>query len=206
MNRPPHGRIWTTDHDNWWQVDGRTDGPSILWTESDDRPRLFLIDGRTDGQKSVRRGLLPGSKLGCPAFSGGIWDCAYQITHENEIERFKLVYLRIVWSSPGQSGSNRLAKTIVGKIFQSWWCFYFRSVWEKIITLGWRWFFHDFHDLNCLEVKECDFTLNSIQFLLLFDLWHRCDLPCITISSRTSFFIRKPRPHRHPFFVQNTKL
>ena len=151
MDRPPkdslpHGRIWTTDHDNSWQVDGRTDGPSILWTESDDRPRLFLIDGRTDGQKSVRRGLLPGSKLGCPAFSGGIWDCAYQITHENEIERFKLVYLRIVWSSPGQSGSNRLAKTIVGKIFQSWWCFYFRSVWEKIITLGWRWFFHDFHD------------------------------------------------------------
>ena len=33
---PPHGQIWTTDHDNLWQVDGgvRSDG----WT-------VYLMDG-----------------------------------------------------------------------------------------------------------------------------------------------------------------
>ena len=29
MDRSPHGRIWMTDNDNLWRVDGRTDEPFI---------------------------------------------------------------------------------------------------------------------------------------------------------------------------------
>ena len=38
--------IRTTHHDNLWQVDGLTKNPSTSWMISDDRPWLFVLDGR----------------------------------------------------------------------------------------------------------------------------------------------------------------
>ena len=60
IDRPPHRRIWTVDHDNLSSVkkvddrrskfplDGRkwTNRPSTLWTDLDDSPWLFAIGGR----------------------------------------------------------------------------------------------------------------------------------------------------------------
>ena len=40
------GRRTMIIYDRWTEVDGRTDGLSISWTDSDDGPCKFSIDGR----------------------------------------------------------------------------------------------------------------------------------------------------------------
>ena len=61
MDRPPkdslpHGRIWTTDHDNSWQVDGggRPDGWTVHLMDENGRQTMGIfhrwteVDGRTN--------------------------------------------------------------------------------------------------------------------------------------------------------------